>query len=664
MHPFHYLETQMNRGFLRLASTAILLCLLPRQNPAETPAGFTARTATDKINQVSLDLTEPEAGGTNYYVDCGDAETNDDGRAPAKPWHSLDPVNAHSFLPGDAIYLKRGTECHGMLWPRGSGSPTATIHLSAYGQGPRPKVIAVQNDEEAFKLFNQEYWDVDSIEFSGGTVFGVFVSGDAGILHHIHVRNLLVHDVHGSEVKSKESGLVVISPGKLGQRFDDILVEGVTAYDTNQWSGILVGGGNFGEVPEKDWCSHVIVRNSAVHDLYGDGIILFRVKDGLIDSSAAWHTGMQPTQSIGTPNAIWTWMCTDCVVSRSEAFLTDSPGVDGGAFDIDWGNTRNSVLDSYAHDTQGYCIAVFGAGYVTRDSLVKGNLCINNARSPRMARYQGAIFLWTWNNGVIENLRVENNTVYWTPPGSFPAILNHGDIRGSENVFRENQIYSGSPWVLDSNNKMPSQDNRYTTCGGNGATWVFDGHSYKAFEEYRVSAGQDQGSTWIGESSVAPCLGGDRPVEIKGTSGTRASKKAASTGPTAQPAWTVVSEISVSICPDGLLDPASAGQLMIFKNLEMQFRSSGLRLRMTLNLIHPTSPELLQNAIRDLGISGLTESRSLGRESAASSRTRLLAPDGTSVHEWRDFVGPAEIGIAVRQVLGEPLYSGMESEVQ
>jgi hypothetical protein len=653
----------MHRSFLCLASAAALVCLTPQPARGQTPDGRIARAALVGIHQGSSDVAEMEAGN-NYYVDCEATEANGDGRSPAKPWHSLATVNDHTFSPGDSIYLKRGTECHGILWPKGSGTAMAIIHLSAYGQGARPKVLAGKGDEEAFKLFGQEYWEVDSIEFSGGTVFGVFVSGQIGILHHIQLRNLLVHDVHGGEVKSKESGLVVITPGKLGQHFDDVLVEGVTAYNSNQWAGILVGGGNFGEVSEKDWSSHVIIRNSSVHDLYGDGIILFRVKDGLIDSSAAWHTGMQPTQSIGTPNAIWTWMCTDCVVSKSEAFLTDSPGVDGGAFDIDWGNTRNSVLDSYGHDTQGYCIAVFGAGYVTRDSLVKGNLCINNGRSPRMARYQGAIFLWTWNDGVIENLRVEKNTVYWTPPGSFPAILNHGDIRGSQNIFRENQIYSGSPWVLDSNNKMLSQDNRYTTCGGNGATWVLDGHFYKAFEDYRLSAGQDQGSIWIGESSATPCLGGQRPLEIENTGSAPASKKAATRGPMAQSAWTVVSEIPVSISPDGLLDPASAGQLMIFKNLEMQFRSSGLRLRIILNLMHPTSPEWLQNAIRDLGMSGLTESQSLGRESAAPLRTRLLAPDGTSLHEWRDFVGPAEIGIAVRQVLGEPLYSGLESEVQ
>ena len=230
-------------------------------------------------------------------------------------------------------------------------------------------------------------------------------------------------------MKHKESGLVVISPGAESQWFDDVLVDGVTAYNTKQWAGILVGGGNFGFPPEDTWSTHVTIRNSVVHDVQGDGIVLFRVRNGLIDSTVAWRIGMQQTESMGTPNAIWTWMCHDCIVSHSEAFLTDSPGVDGGAFDIDYGNTNNSVLDSYGHDTQGYCVAVFGAGFVTRTSAVRGNVCIDNGRSPRMAAYQGAIFVHTWNEGSIDGLVVENNTVYWNPLGADPPLINDATIQ-------------------------------------------------------------------------------------------------------------------------------------------------------------------------------------------------------------------------------------------
>ena len=620
----------MNRGFPCIASVGVLLWLV-------AGCGLTNARAGERVA---------------YYVDCGGSGKSGDGRSPETAWHSLDAANGHVFAAGDVLYFKRGTECHGLLWPKGSGSASESIRLTAYGTGARPKVIAGKGDEEAFKLFSQEYWDVDSVEFAGGTLFGVFVSGDAGILHHIHLRNLVVHDVHGGDVKHKESGLVVISPGKVQQHFDDVLVDGVTAYGTEQWAGILVGGGNFGEVTEENWSTRVVVRNSVVHDVFGDGIILFRVKDGLIDTTAAWHTGMQPTESIGTPNAIWTWMCQDCVVKNSEAFLTDSPGVDGGAFDIDYGNTRNSVLDNYAHDTQGYCVAVFGAGYVTRDSVVEGNLCINNARSPRMAQLQGAIFLSTWNGGVIENLRVESNTVYWQPPGDYPAVINRADIRGAQRIFRDNRIYSSSAWVAESNKEMSFQDNRYTTCGAGAAAWRFDDHLYRSFDEFRAGTGQDKESTWKFEQAAAPCLGGERTHAVNASSTRGETSKG----------WTVVSEIPASIDAQGFLDPAAAGQLLVLKNLHRQYRASGLRMEITLNLQQPGAGESVQNLIRDLGMSGIQTSEPHGQDLLTRPRTRLVAPDGSTAKEWRDFTGPAEIGLAVRSALGEPLYSQMESE--
>ena len=355
--------------------------------------------------------------GATYFVDCGSAVQKPNGQSAESPWTTLEQVNGHTFAAGDEVRFKRGSMCQGTLWPKGSGSESAPIRMTAYGTGVRPKVVASSASDAVLKLFNQEYWNIDSLDLSGANTFGVFISGDKGIRHHIHLANLLVHDVGGAEMKHKESGLVVISPGSVDQRFDDVLVDGVTAYHTQEWVGIMIGGGNFGWPPESTWSTHVVIRNSVVHDVQGDGIVLFRVRDGRIASSVAWNTGMQATESMGTPNAIWTWMCRDCVVEQNEAFLTDSPGVDGGAFDIDYGNTNNSVIDNYGHDTQGYCIAVFAAGYITHHSEVRGNTCLNNARSPRMAQFQGAIFLHTWNDGKLDGLVVEGNTIYWNPPG-------------------------------------------------------------------------------------------------------------------------------------------------------------------------------------------------------------------------------------------------------
>ncbi len=65
----------------------------------------------------------------------------------------------------------------GALAPKGSGAEGAPIRLTAYGEGPRPKLVAPRQSEEALRLFNQQYWDIDSLDLAGGNTYGVFISG-------------------------------------------------------------------------------------------------------------------------------------------------------------------------------------------------------------------------------------------------------------------------------------------------------------------------------------------------------------------------------------------------------------------------------------------------------------------------------------------------------
>ena len=371
--------------------------------------------------------------GSTYYVDCAAGDDTSNGLSPSSAWRSVRVVSAHQFRAGDAILLRRGSECTGTLWPKGSGTAAAPIILGAWGIGPLPKVRSEPAAEAAFRLLDQEHWTVEHLEFIGGQPHGMFISGTQGVLHGIHIRDVIVHGVTG-EPKNKEGGLVVIAPSGARQRFDDVVVDGVTAYGTSQWAGILVGSVAFGFLPDEARSTNVVIRNSMVHDVAGDGIVLFQVNHGAIENSIAWYTGMQKTQTIGTPNAIWTWMCGQCAVRRCEAFLADSPGVDGGAFDIDYGDDDNVVEDSYGHDTQGYCAAVFGAGRVTTNSLVRRNVCAGNGRSPRLAVSQGAVFLTTWDGGRLKGLQVSDNLIFWDPPIAAPAIVNTAAIDGGTTI--------------------------------------------------------------------------------------------------------------------------------------------------------------------------------------------------------------------------------------
>lgn len=614
------------------------------------------------------------AAGSTYFVNCGSNIQPNDRRSVDSPWTTLEQVNGHTFIAGDELRFKRGTVCHGVLWPMGNGSEVAPIRITAYGTGSRPKIVAGSGDDAALKLYNQEYWNIDSLDISGANQHGVFISGDKGILHHIHLANLVVHDVGGTEMKHKESGLVVISPGSVDQYFDDVMVDGVTAYSTQEWVGIMVGGGDFGFPPESAWSAHVTIRNSIVHDVEGDGIVLFRVRDGRISRSVAWNTGMQATESIGTPNAIWTWMCHHCVVEQNEAFLTDSPGVDGGAFDIDYGNTNNSVIGNYGHDTQGYCIAVFAAGFVTHQSEVRDNTCLNNARSPRMAQVQGALYLHTWNDGKVDGLVIEGNTIYWNPPGTAPAVINDAAFQG-EGSFKNNQIYSTSPWMITSDPSLHLEGNQYFLFSHDGrldGMWSYGNQAFHGFADYQAHSGQDAGSIFRQEVSKNADLAfwpeaSAAPPQLDATYRELLSRplSAINGGTVSHPhlegKWTIYAVLSGKLDADGLLNEASRAELTILSSLAAQFHGNGLETVIALRASPKDASEKrsLSNAVSDLNFDAAQFAATPAADKDASDEPLLLflSPAGHVIKAWRGFTGAADLGIAVRQKLGNPTYA-------
>src|SRR5580704_14816313 len=185
----------------------------------------------------------------HFYLDCS-AASGGRGTSLQFPWNSIAALNTTPFRQGDVIAIRRGTTCRGSLAPRGSGTVGEPIRLTSYGEGPRPRIVADPAADQALRLFNQQQWDIDSLDLYGGHTHGIFISGDNGVLHHIHLANLAVHDVQGGAMKHKESGLIAVSPGSVNTHFDDVVIDGVTAWNTNQWVGILVGGGDLGYPPE------------------------------------------------------------------------------------------------------------------------------------------------------------------------------------------------------------------------------------------------------------------------------------------------------------------------------------------------------------------------------------------------------------------------------
>lgn len=606
--------------------------------------------------------------GTRLFVDCSLTSSGDG--SLAHPWNALSQVSAHRFQPGDVAAIKRGTRCEGALVLRGSGSAEAIVRLTAYGDGPRPQIVAASDATQAVLLINAEYWQIDSLDISGGSRYGLLVTGDRDkVQSHITLRNLVVHDVRGGELENKDNGLVVFLRESEGQRFDHVLIENVVAAHTNQWAGIMMGAGSFYS-DEDGYNRDVVIRNSVAHDVYGDGIILFRVRNGLIDSSTVWLTGQQPTQNVGTPNAIWTWSCTDCAVRNNESFLTDSPGIDGGAYDIDWATTRNTVEQNYAHDTQGYCMAAFGAGYVTHDAVLRGNVCVDNGLSPRLAMLQGAIYIHTWDNGRIDGLTIEKNRIDWNPPVEAAAIVNDegAELEGSHITARDNVIQSTSPLLIRNfGDKLVFVKNRYEYYGLDTPIWKWNGSTWNSLTAMQAAGAEKDSELYVQPGYPVSELGRRRDPREKFDSNLLAklvefdgrritSERVAK--------YRLVMSLDLRIDADGLITPEVMARLSVLRTLAREYNARQLQILVRVPNKRP-SAELL-NALRDLDEPAIHIVHDpLGKQDvAAPVPTSLIDAEGAVVASWPAFYADfnaATIGYAVRRELGTPIYAQMDS---
>ncbi|MDR3725122.1 MAG: right-handed parallel beta-helix repeat-containing protein [Terracidiphilus sp.] len=556
---------------------------------------------------------------TTHYLDCNRTAGAGDSLRPESAWNSVSQANTFIFQPGDKLLLRRGSQCNGMLEPKGSGSAQTAIILSAYGDGPLP-VINGGKQKAGLQLLNQQYWDIQNLEIVGGSPYGLHIATDSSSIRHLHLRNLVVHNVQG-EPTTKESGLLVVAPsanatGTIG----DVFIDGVTAYDTTQWAGILVSGASYDQQNHR-YGDGITIRNSIVHDVAGDGILLASARHGLIEHNVAWNTGMQETETIGTPNAIWEWMCVDCSVAWNEGFFSDSPGVDGGVFDIDYGNINNIVEHNFAHDSQGYCAAIFGADGSAGDSInsiVRDNTCLHNGRSPRLARRQGAIFVKTWHQGRLNGIEIARNTILWEPPLDAPAIHAIADFFGTlPNRIVDNRILLRAGSALQTSPSIETGANRIC-----------------------ASPEKDFCTCWTEALHLAERTAHDaKPLP----------RQLSSFGH----GWRLATTI-----PSNTAQNDSRSRVVLLESMMQQFGNLGLQgVLWPLKNLSQTEVERLRT---DWHLSPrIAIALVAAHKPLSSDPIYLLAPDGTVTASWQATVDAAQIWLELELRLGTP--AGMQS---
>jgi Right handed beta helix region len=431
---------------------------------------------------------------TTYYLDC--SAVSEGQGTKESPWKSLPTVNTFTFHPGDHLLIKRGTTCEGTLAPKGSGAQNDPIVIDSYATGALPVIKGSAG--EVLKLFNQQYWEINHLEIVGGQRYGVHVSGDKpdSILHHIYLRGLDVHGATFSSTRRADSGEVFLSPDGANQTFEDVLIDGVTAHDSHVSEGIFVSaGGKWIETGNisQPLGSNVTVEDSTAHDVYGDGILLAEVTNGLLQGNVVYKSGLCPGCTGSTPVGLWEWYCHTCTVQFNESYANQSWDGDGGDFDIDYYNDNNIVQYNYGHDSAGYCIAVFGSGgRASHNNVFRYNICANDGRRRDLSK-TGEVYIYTWNDGSIDGIEIYNNTIFWNPALNAPA-LSAGDARYTGNgqrIFKNNIIYSTVPEMIQATSALDLDNNIYWTTSQSSPRWQLDGRMYTSFSDYQAATKQD-----------------------------------------------------------------------------------------------------------------------------------------------------------------------------
>ncbi len=464
----------------------------------KSPLWIRRCTLLVSISIVLACVALPPAFGTDYYLNCKSGNNLNSGTSAANPWKTLSRVNRMVFHPGDSILLARGSACYGELRPQGSGNVRAVITLSAYGTGMLP-LISAGHHQAAIELKNQSYWRVSHIETKGGDPYGIWITGDQpnSVMRHIYLNQVVVHDVTGTPAR-KDSGLIVFHPQAKGERFEDILVDGATVFRTTQWAGIYIDGARFAG-PTGPKGKNITVRYSTVHDVGGDGIVIFAAKHALIENSVAYRIGLTRVTRVGTPNAIWNWDCDHCVVQYNEAYDTHTPGNlhDGAAYDSDYFNNDVTIQYNYAHDADGYCVAVFGAdGKGTNvNTVIRYNVCSHDGQSATLA-YQGDFFLYTWKGGTIRHALIYNNTSYWNPSRrAYALVANAAFDPDGLNGFFNNIIYSSVPEMEDDEplaaDVFKMDHNVFWYTGKGSPEWRKKGTMFASLAAWQHAIGQD-----------------------------------------------------------------------------------------------------------------------------------------------------------------------------
>ncbi len=395
------------------------------------------------------------ACATTYYVDSVAGNDNNSGTSSGSPWQTLTKVSTVTFAAGDQILLKCSSVWNGQqLYPKGSGSSGSPIVINSYSTGAKPLINGQGAFQEAVKLSNQQYWELNNLEITNwAATAGIYqglhvVNTDAGTLNHLYLQNLNIHDVNGAMTTGLDKGkgnagiLMEVAGAATPSKWNDVLIQGCNIHDLSRTClKFFSSWGSFCTNPTVTLSTNVVVRNNTVTNYAGDGICTHFSIGALTEYNVS-SGGCTNTTLANVP--IWFWDNQNSVIQYNEAYGTVNT-VDGMAWDVD-GCTSGSVLQyNYSHNNAGGFVMFVSSPDCAAENFAYVRLpyCSNNIVRYNISQRDSTRVLRF--SGKINDNYVYNNTIFvGTGTGKTVDSNKCGSIgpkkQGPVNTFMYNNI--------------------------------------------------------------------------------------------------------------------------------------------------------------------------------------------------------------------------------
>jgi hypothetical protein len=323
----------------------------------------------------------------HYYVDCAAGNDAGAGSSTTTAWRTLARASTVTYAPGDTLSLRRGTTCHGVLAPKGSGTKASPIKINAYGTGALPAIVG-DGARAAVVLRNVQGYQLQSLDVSdpgpadGSPRTGILVElNDYGVGSNYTITGVNVHDVNGCDCIGPDTepsgGIVFRANGSITPTgFSGIevtgnlvsLVDGYGIATSSQWNRQPLypdGANTYVAMPG------VHIAGNLLSNLGGDGVVVQNGSYPLIEYNRV--TGYSKRAQVFHVG-IYSWNSDHPTVQYnmvSGGF--DSP-LPSAAYGTEAGNTAVVMQDNISYGNGGFLYTCADNGMTTHGAKLRYNL--------------------------------------------------------------------------------------------------------------------------------------------------------------------------------------------------------------------------------------------------------------------------------------------------